>query len=93
MKFLLWDIKVEPSRLAKVQWLLFKLFGIKQKKNACGSTKSSFGHYCRQPSDLKHCEVFKEGKFYRVKCKCCGHCHISSSEYIDPNDDSKWIKF
>ena len=93
MKFLLWEIKIEPHRLAKVQWVLFKLFGIKPKKNACGSTRSARGHYCRQPSDLEQCEVIQSGKIYRVVCKCCGHCHISSNEYLDPNDDSQWLSF
>ena len=45
MKFLLWEIRIEPYRLAKIQWILFKIFGYKPKKNPCGHTKSANGYY------------------------------------------------
>ena len=32
MKFLLWEIRIEPYRLAKIQWMLFKIFGYRPKK-------------------------------------------------------------
>ena len=64
MKFLLWEIKIEPYRLAKIQWILFKIFGYKPKKYPCGHTKSANGYYCHQPFDLKHCKVINEEKIY-----------------------------
>lgn len=93
MKFLLFDIKIEPYRLAKIQWALFKLFGIKPKKYPCGHTKTAKCYYCHQPFDLKHCEVINKERTHEVVCKCCGHTHMSSSNYIDPYDDSNWMAF
>lgn len=93
MKFLLWKITIEPYRLAKIQWLLFKVFNIKSKRNPCGHTKSSIGYYCHQPFDLNHCNVINEGKVHRVICKCCGHRRMDSNCYINPYDDKEWIDF
>lgn len=93
MKFLLWKVTIEPGRLAKIQWLLFKLFGIKPKKNPCGHTKHAGGYYCHQPLHMKYCDVINEGKNYRVVCKCCGHSHIESNAYIDPYSEEEWVKF
>ena len=93
MKFLLWNIRIEPYRLAKIQWILFKLFGYKPKKYPCGHTKSANGYYCHQPFDLKHCKVINEEKIHKVVCKCCGHTHMDSNCYINPYDSEEWIKF
>ena len=60
MRFLLWEIKTDDDRLAKIQWILYKLFGIKPKQ-PCGYTKSQYGFYCRQPFDLEHCYVINSG--------------------------------
>lgn len=86
MKFLLWRITIEPYRLAKVQWLLYKLFKIKQNKYPCGHTKSSRGYYCHQPFNLKYCDVINDDDRHEIICKCCGHTKMSSSHYIDPSD-------
>lgn len=40
MKILLWEVHLEPNCLAKIQWFLFKVFGIKQKQNPCGQHKT-----------------------------------------------------
>lgn len=93
MKFLFWEIKTEPYRLAKIQWLLFKLFGIKPKKNPCGHTKSTFGYYCHQPLDIKHCEVINGENISKVICKCCGTTRMTSSSYIDPFSEKEWFNF
>lgn len=93
MKFLLWEITIEPYRLAKIQWILFKLFGIKLKKNPCGHTKSAYGYFCHQPFKMKYCDVINEGKRHEVICKCCGHSHMSSNTYIDPYNDESWLQF
>lgn len=92
MKVLLWEITIDPYKLAKVQWILFKLFKIKPK-NPCGHTKSSFGYCCHQPFDLKHCDVINEGNRHEVVCKCCGSTQMISSGYIDPYDEKEWIGF
>ena len=82
MKFLI------PYRLAKIQWILFKLFGYRPKKKPCGHIKSSNGYYCHQPYDSKYCEVINDEKGAKVICKCCGHLRMMSSEYIDPNNNN-----
>ena len=92
MKFLLWEIRVNPYSLARIQWILFKLFGYKPK-NPCGHTKTVYGYYCHQPFNLKHCDVINDGEVHKVVCKCCGHSIMKSNCYIDPNDDKEWIKF
>lgn len=92
MKIFLWEIGFEPYRLAKFQWILFKIFKYKPK-NPCGHTKHSRGYYCHQPTDLKYCKVVNEEKVHEVVCKCCGHSHMSSNCYIDPNDDKEWFIF
>ena len=94
MNFLLWKITIEPYRLAKIQWLLFKLFGVKPKgNNPCGYTSSTNDYYCHQPFDLEHCEVINKGKVHKVVCKCCGRECMISNHYIDPYNDSNWISF
>ena len=91
MKILLWETHLEPNRLAKIQWFLFKVFGIKQKKNPCGHTKHTRGYYCHQPYKFKYCDVINENMRHEVVCKCCGHTRMSSSHYIDPNNDDNWL--
>ena len=93
MKILLWKIILEPYRLAKLQWLLFELFGVKSKKDPCGHTKSADGYYCHQPFDLKHCTVVNGEKIHKVICKRCGHRRMDSNCYINPYDDDSWMKF
>ena len=92
MKFLLWEIKLEPYRLANLQWILFKLFNIKCK--SCGYTKSNHG-FCHQPWKIEYCDVINEGKNHKVVCKCCGSTRIQSSHYINPNPKnvSEWFEF
>lgn len=94
MKFLLWEITFEPYRLAKVQWILFRLFNIKPK-DPCGHTKSATGYFCHQPFDVKRCDVINDGNDHRVVCKCCGCTRILSNRYIKPNPDnySEWFGF
>lgn len=90
MKVLLWKITIEPYRLAKIQWLLFKIFKYKPKK-PCGHTRTTYGYYCHQPFDLKHCKVINNGKQHKIICKCCGHSHMISNQYIDPYDKEQWF--
>lgn len=92
MKFLLWEIKFEPYRLAKLQWILFKLFGI--KSYSCGYIKPNYG-FCHQTWDVKRCDVINEDKNHRVVCKCCGGTRIFSSQYLNPNVNSygDWLSF
>ena len=92
MKFLLWEIKLEPYRLARLQWALFKLFGI--KCHSCGYIKPNYG-FCHQPWDVKRCDVINKDKDHRVVCKCCGHTRIYSSQYLNPNPKSydEWYEF
>jgi len=89
MNFLLWKITIEPYRFAKIQWLLFKLFG-RKPKNPCGHTKSTRGYYCHQPLNLRYCEVINEGTTHEIVCKCCGHTRITSSEFINPDNNEWW---
>ena len=93
LKFLLWEIRIEPYRLAKLQWILFKLFGYKSQKYPCDHTKTEYGYFCHQPLDLKHCNIINDGEVHRVVCKCCGHSKIESNCYIDPSSDKEWINF
>lgn len=88
MKFLLWEIRFEPYGLARLQWILFKLFGYKPK-NPCGHTKYSRGCYCHLPMDKKHCIVINDKNIHKVVCKCCGDLRMSSSDYIEPNSIEK----
>lgn len=90
MKIFLWEIGLEPYRLAKFQWILFRLFKYKHK-NPCGHTKHSREYYCHQPLDLKHCKVINNEKKHEVVCKCCGNSHMSSNQYIDPYDEKQWF--
>lgn len=92
MKFLLWEVTTEPYGLAKIQWVLFKIFGIKPDK-PCGHTKSNRGYSCHQPLDLKHCNVINEGEIHKVVCKCCGTARMYSSCYINPHEEKSWIEF
>lgn len=94
MNFLLWKITMEPYRLAKLQWLLFKLFNIKPK-DPCGHTKSTPGFFCHQPWDVKRCDVINKCKVHKIVCKCCGSTRISSSHYLDPNvaNAGEWFSF
>jgi len=85
MKFLLWKITFEPSRLARLQWILFRLFKIKCGKHPCGHTKSSTGYFCHQPFDVKYCNVINEDKIHKLVCRCCGGTRIRSNHYINPN--------
>ena len=80
MKFLLWEIKIEPYRLAKIQWMLFKIFGYRPKKNPCGCTKSANGYYCHQPLNMKYCDIINDGDIHKVVCKCCGHSQKAMDE-------------
>ena len=92
MKFLLWRITIEPYRLAKLQWLRFKLFGIKVKQDPCGHTKSSHGYYCHQPFKSSYCDVINNGDIHEVVCKCCGHTRMTSNQPIDINNpDDLWF--
>ena len=93
MKFLLWEIRMEPYRLAKIQWMLFKIFGYRPKKNPCGHTKSTNGYYCHQPLNMKYCDIINDRDIHKVVCKCCGHLHIESNSYINPYNDEEWIEF
>ena len=93
MKLMLWEIKIEPYRLAKIQWVLFKLFGYKPKKYPCGHTKSTYGYYCHQPLHMKYCDVINDGNTHLVVCKCCGYSRIDSNRYINPYDSEEWIEF
>ena len=92
MKFLLWEIRMEPYRLAKIQWILFKLFGYKPKKYPCGHTKSTNGYYCHQPLNIKYCDIINNGDIHKVVCKCCGHSRIESNSYINPYNNEGWIE-
>ena len=91
MKFLLWEITIEPYRLAKIQWLLFKFFNISVKQNPCGHTKSSLGYYCHQPFDFEYCNVINDGDRHEVVCKCCGCTRVTSNQYINPNNKDEWF--
>ena len=77
---------MEPNCLAKIQWFLFKVFGIKQKQNPCGHTKHTRGYHCHQPYKSKYCDIINDGKRHEVVCKCCGCTRMNSSHYIDPNN-------
>lgn len=93
MKILLWEIKLERNRYAKLQWTLFKLFGIKPK-NPCGCGKAtSYVRYCHLPMNVKYCDIINDGERHEVVCKCCGGIKMLSNSYIDPNDEDSWLSF
>lgn len=79
--------------VAKLQWILFRLFGIKSKKYPCGHTKSSSGYYCHQPLHMKYCDIINKEDIHKVVCKCCGRLRIESNVFINPYDDEEWIAF
>ena len=86
MKFLLWEVSIEPYRFARIQWLLYRLFKIKPQKDPCGHTKSTRGYYCHQPFEIKYCDIINNDGVHEAICKCCGHTRVSSSHHIDPSD-------
>lgn len=85
MKFLLWEVHFEPSRLARVQWILFRLFK-RTPKNPCGHTQYTRGYCCHQPYDAKYCDVINTTDRHEVLCKCCGSVRMSANHNIRPDD-------
>lgn len=83
MKVLLWEIKRESYRCAKVSWFLYKYFGIK-RKHPCGRSKKDDYMCCCLPMNLENSTVINEGKIHKVVCKVCGTTHMDSNCYIDP---------
>ena len=92
MKILLWEIRIVPRRLAKIQWMLFKLFNYKPK-HPCGLIKKGYGYSCHQPFTTKYCNIINDAKNHEVRCKCCGEVRMISSSYIDPYNEDEWISF
>lgn len=76
-------IKIYISRnekfFAKIEWFLYKHFGIK-RTIPCGQTKKYI--YCAQPTDEEHCYYSKEDKT-EVRCKCCNTVKIMSNRPIN----------
>jgi len=85
MKFLLWEGHFEPYRLARVQWVLFRLFK-RIPKNPCGHTRYTRGYYCHQPYDVKYCDVINATDQHEVLCKCCGSVRMRANHSIDLDD-------
>lgn len=69
---------------AKLQWILYKKFGIK-RSIPCGRTEKDKYLCCCQPIDSKHCYLSKDRK--RAFCKCCNSERILSSNPIENLDD------
>lgn len=94
MNVLLWDVEVNPYKLAKLQWILFKFFGLRPKrKNSCGNTKQSVGFFCHLPFEKEFCDVINDGDIHKVVCKRCGCSRMSSNHYIDSQtifDEWNW---
>lgn len=78
--------------IAKIQRILYRMFGVHPKK-PCGHTKSSYGYYCHQPFDSKHCIIINDGDRHEVVCKCCGETRMLSNEFIDPCKPDEWFLF
>ena len=74
---------------AKVQWMLYKAFGIR-RKNPCGRTKRDSFLCCCQPKfDSEYCYLNKDGT--EAYCKCCGSIRMRSSRKIDL-DSPEWME-
>lgn len=87
MKILLWEIRISEEQLAKTQWLLFKLFGVRPRL-ACGCYGKGLLHGpCYQPFEGKYVDIIKENDNlpYRAVCKCCGATRILSNHPLNPN--------
>lgn len=86
MKIGLWDIKKNESSFAKVEWLLFKWFGIR-RKYPCGRDKKTNYLCCSLAPDEENSVIINEGKLHEVRCKVCGELHMSSSTTINDLDE------
>lgn len=92
MKIGLWNVSRDISSFAKLQWFLYKHFGLK-RKIPCGQTKKNKHMYCGLMPNKENSIVINEGDIHEVRCKVCGSLRIMSSSYINPNDSMSWIEF
>lgn len=91
MKFLFWRIIWDERSLTRLQWLLFKWFGIKPTE-PCGNTKYSHGYYCHQATDEEHCYLIHDSDEWasEIRCKCCDTPKICSNHHKDFSDLLSW---
>lgn len=88
MKILLWEIYRNDNAFAKIQWYLYKFFGIK-RNIPCGRTKENSFLCCCLRQNKENSIVINEGDTHEIRCKVCGRLHMLSSRYVDI--DSKEI--
>jgi hypothetical protein len=68
---------------AKLQWLLFKKFGIK-RSIPCGRTEKDRYLCCCLPLEKEYVYLNKDKT--KAYCKCCGSLRIMSNRPIDLNN-------
>lgn len=92
MKIGFWKIYRDISACAKIDWYLYKLFGLK-RKIPCGQTKKNAFMYCGLMPNKENSIVINEGNTHEVRCKVCGSVHIMSNHCINPDSDMSWVEF
>lgn len=93
MNFLLWRIDVIPERIAKIQRLLYRFFGIK-RKYPCGRNKETSYLCCMLHPNSENSIVINDEGTHEIRCRVCGSIHMMSNEYIDPDGlDDDWMGF
>lgn len=83
MKFGLWQITITKNEtlFAKLEWLLFKWFGIR-RKYPCGRNKKSKYLCCSLVPNEQNSVIINEGKIHEIRCKVCGSVHMISNKQI-----------
>lgn len=78
-------IQRNPYFFAKVQWVLFKLFGIK-RKHSCGRSKKENYLCCCQPYLSERVYLSEDKK--SIICKVCGSIKMSSNIPIESIEEA-----
>lgn len=92
MKVLFWTINRNDYAWAKLHWFLYKHFFIR-RKIPCGRTEKNKHYCCCLTPNRENSIVYNKGNVHEVRCKVCGSVHMTSSEYINPNNPDEWFKF
>ena len=80
-------IQRNPYFFAKVQWILFKLFGIK-RKHPCGrSRKENYLCCCQRYRKISERAYLSEDR-KSIICKVCGSTRMSSNMPIDSLEEA-----
>ena len=80
-------IQRNPYFFAKVQWILFKLFGIK-RKCPCGRSKKENYLCCCQPYRKISERAYLSEDRKSIICKVCGSTRMSSNIPIESMEEA-----